>query len=705
MQHLGIRTKLILIFSIIGIGIVVILNYLGFTTARDALQHEVYQKLIAVREIKKTQLTAFFDEKINDITILAQTTDVLNLFAQLVQYHNQTDVGADEPYDVTTPAYQEIYTTAGRVLNSYIQQYGYQDIYLLCKAHGHVMYTAARADDLGTNLGAGPYRDSPLADLWRRVVEQQDVVITDFQLYAPKGNQPAAFIGIPLLKSDTDELLGILALQLSVDAINKIMHQRAGLGDSGEAYLVGSDHLMRSDSFLDPEHHSVINSFRNPAKGKISTDAVQKALAGNSGADIIEDYRHVRVLSAYTPLHIRDTLQWALLAEMDEQEAFRDIYALRTQTIGWGAILVGVVVVSAILFARGLTRRLSMAVTVAQQVSEGNLHVEFQTRARDEVGRVLQAMKQMIAYIQEAAAVAERISNQDLQVQVTPKSAQDVLNQSLAQMVATLQQMMTENVEAMREIEQQNVAMQQQNWIKDGITQLSTTLTGNDTLRELCQKAINFTARYVNAGQGALYVYDADQEQLKLYGTFAFTEREDISNTYKLGEGIVGQVALERSPILLRHVTRAEAVITTGTVSQAPLNTYTFPLLYENTLYGVLELASTEPLQAMQQEVLEESNRVIATAMFSAGQKERVEELLRQSQQAEQDAEQARAEAQQQAEEARKSNVLLEEKQQELEQQNEEFQQMNAHLKRQQQELEQQREELRQQRERLQQAQ
>ena len=51
------------------------------------------------------------------------------------------------------------------------------------------------------------------------------------------------------------------------------MSERAGLGETGETYLVGSDKLMRSDSYLDPKHHSVVASFRNPEKGKVETEA------------------------------------------------------------------------------------------------------------------------------------------------------------------------------------------------------------------------------------------------------------------------------------------------------------------------------------------------------------------------------------------------------------------------------------------------
>jgi GAF domain-containing protein len=340
-------------------------------------------------------------------------------------------------------------------------------------------------------------------------------------------------------------------------------------------------------------------------------------------------------------------------------------------------------------------------VSVAEHVAEGDLDVDIDVTSEDEVGQLLKAIQNMVTYIQCVANVAERISEKDLHVTVTPKSDRDVLNHSLVKMVTNLHKMIDDNGQAMTEIEQQNQAMKQQSWIKDGIGQLSAELSGENSLRAVCQKAITFTARYINAGQGVLYVYEPEREIVKLYGFFAFTERDDISNEYAVGEGVIGQVAFEREPILLKHPTEKESLITTGTFSGVPVNTYTFPLVYEEELYGVLELASFEPFETVQQEFLTEANRVIATALFSTAQRERVQELLRQSQEAATAAEQAKAEAQQQAEDARRMNVLLEEKQQELEQQSEELRQMNVQLKEREQELQQQQEELRQQNEAL----
>lgn len=342
------------------------------------------------------------------------------------------------------------------------------------------------------------------------------------------------------------------------------------------------------------------------------------------------------------------------------------------------AVIAGIVV--ALSIARTITRPLKTAVMVANQVAEGDLNVHVPITTRDEIGQMLETMQKMIGYIQQVAEVAERVSQNDLDAAVTPKSDRDVLNRSLQAMIANLKSSREKVQNTMTEIERQS-------WLKDGVNQLNSALLGVASFTDTCQKAVSFTARYVNAGKGVLYVYDEEQNVLNLAGTYAFTEKDRAAKIYRLGEGIIGQVALEKSPMLLKNLQRTDQVITTGTTSEPPVNTYTFPLMYGGNLYGVIELAAYEAFNAGKQAFLQEANQVIATVVFSALQRERVAALLRASENTTREAEEAKQDAQQQAEEARKTTVLLEEQQQQLLQQNEEFEQINAHLRSQQQRL------------------
>jgi hypothetical protein len=132
------------------------------------------------------------------------------------------------------------------------------------------------------------------------------------------------------MASADGEPLGVLALQLPTDHIQAIMQFDAGMGDSGETYLVGKDGLMRSDSRFSSEPSTL--------KVTVNTEAAERALTEQQGVMITPDYRGVMVLSAYDSLKF-EGFRWAILAEIDHDEIFRDAAESYPQVAGLMALI------------------------------------------------------------------------------------------------------------------------------------------------------------------------------------------------------------------------------------------------------------------------------------------------------------------------------------------------------------------------------
>lgn len=227
-------------------------------------------------------------------------------------------------------------------------------------------------------------------------------------------------------------------------------------------------------------------------------------------------------------------------------------------------------------------------------------------------------------------------------------------------------------------------------WINNARNSLNDEMAGNISVKELTQKAINFLSRSLDAGNGTFYIHNNNKEnKLILNSSFAFTERERLSNIYEFGQGIVGQVALERKPILLTNVRKSEVAICTGTIYEAPLNVYAFPLIYDGELYGVIELSSFETFNKLKQQFIEIASNMIAINLYSEIQNEKIKQLLEVSEKATKDAQEVSVQL-------INANEVLEEHQRQLQIQTEEFQQTNAQLEEQQQILQQQSEEMQQ---------
>jgi HAMP domain-containing protein/signal transduction histidine kinase/CheY-like chemotaxis protein len=169
-----------------------------------------------------------------------------------------------------------------------------------------------------------------------------------------------------------------------------------------------------------------------------------------------------------------------------------------------------------------------------------------------------------------------------------------------------------------------------QNWIKDGVSLLNTRILDNDKLVDQIETSINELSRYVNAGMGALYIYDIENEILKLEGSYAYTKRADVANSFKIGEGVVGQVAYEKKPILLSNVPDG-TVIQTGTTKAKALNIYTYPLIFKGELIAVVEVASYEKFNAVVLEYIDLALTALAGSLYISIQANATSNLLSQS--------------------------------------------------------------------------
>ena len=294
-------------------------------------------------------------------------------------------------------------------LAKYAGQMRFHDLFLI-HPNGEVYYSVAKGKDYDTNLFSGPYNNSGLAKLFLKILELQQFQFQDFAPYPPDNNEPAAFIGQPFLPDGEMEF--VMAARIALDDINAIMHQRDGMGQSGETYLVGPDRRMRSDSFLDAQNHSVRASFAGSIEENgVDTVAVREALAGKTGAQVIPDYRGNLVLSAYAPVKMGD-VTWALIAEIDQTEAFAAVRRLRSIMSVVMAGGLAVIILLAWRVTRAITRPLKTAVAAAHQIAAGDLSTAIEVHSKDETGQLLQAMQTMTLQLKDMVGKVTQATDQ-----------------------------------------------------------------------------------------------------------------------------------------------------------------------------------------------------------------------------------------------------------------------------------------------------
>ena len=202
-----------------------------------------------------------------------------------------------------------------------------------------------------------------------------------------------------------------------------------------------------------------------------------------------------------------------------------------------------------------------------------------------------------------------------------------------------------------------------ESWVKEGLNTLNKTLSAETETIDVSNKSINFLCTYLKAGIGSLYIFDKDERTLQQFASYAYVQRQEIANKFALGEGTVGQVALQKSPIHLKNIKRTQLVVDTGTTSEPPLNTYTFPLLYQDELYGVIELGSSEIFDAKAAEFFLLAREIIATALYTTKQNQKVKILLEDTQLKNEEIEEANAQMEEQQQQLKEKNLTLEQSQ------------------------------------------
>jgi CheY-like chemotaxis protein len=238
-------------------------------------------------------------------------------------------------------------------------------------------------------------------------------------------------------------------------------------------------------------------------------------------------------------------------------------------------------------------------------------------------------------------------------------------------------------------------------WIKDGISRLGKDMLSSNSVQEQCNIAITSISRYTDSGSAAIFLYDKIDKVLKLKSSFAYTQREKLSNKFEIGDGIVGQVALEKLPIILTNITKEDKQVTTATVQSTPMTVYTYPITYQENLVGVLEVASFQEVLNEYKAFLDESSELIGQIIFSTLKTEQIDSLLSEAKAQSEELEENNQQLVSQNEELEEQRKSITEQNQELESQNEELEEQRKSIIEQNQELESQKREIEQAQEQL----
>jgi methyl-accepting chemotaxis protein len=326
---------------------------------------------------------------------------------------------------------------------TFLEEYGYYDIFIVDPKSGHVIYSVFKELDYATSLIDGPYANSGLGEVFRAANKSTDpdsVSIVDFEPYTPSYEAPAAFIASPIF--DRKKKVGILIFKLPISKINDITTsneawQNVGLGETGETFIIGGDNKTHSESRffiespneyliaakangLDEETANLIVSRGNTAGLQgISPAAFSMATTEVSGFGESVDYRGVPVLSAYAKVGIPG-LDWIILSEMTVAEAQLPSNNLSNTLLVSSSVVALILAIVAIgfgwLFSIRLTRPIEKLQHDIQSIEQNSdLATRLTAKPSDVTAEIVESLNQTFEKIHSIVSTVSTNSDQMLQ--------------------------------------------------------------------------------------------------------------------------------------------------------------------------------------------------------------------------------------------------------------------------------------------------
>lgn len=388
-SKLPLRVSIPLITAVMAVVSAIVVGAAGYLITRADFHEAAEHNLEAIEKSRSSALQDYLssiEQDLNSMAAHTNTRDMIKAFGdgwsamgEDPEKKLQTLYIDDNPnpngkkLDLDFANDGSAYSAAHKLFHPSVRKFlierDYYDIFLF-DTQGNLIYTVFKELDYATNLATGKYKDTGLGKVFKAARDNPKAdftVFDDFAPYSPSADAPASFIAKPVLNAD-GSLLGVVAFQMPIDRLNNLMQLKAGLGETGETYLVGKDFLMRTDSRFSEESTIL--------KTKIETESVKQALAGKSGVGVIKDYRNISVVSAYSPLDFQGT-RWAFISEIDDAEVQgpANILGLWILALVAGVIVVSVVV--GVVFGRSISNPLSETIESMTNLASGDLDSEI----------------------------------------------------------------------------------------------------------------------------------------------------------------------------------------------------------------------------------------------------------------------------------------------------------------------------------------
>jgi methyl-accepting chemotaxis protein len=473
-----------------------------------------------------------------------------------------------------------------------------------------------------------PYIVRSKGDLRLEALMYYDTNTPDGEYYQlPKRTKKEALIepivypvdGVDILMISTicpviteDKFLGITGCDFSVDFIQELVEsQTLGKGQARVAVLSHTGKIVAMKG-----HAENINKYM-----KDLPNTYEKTFDPNlNDVSIYQSNGRVKVA---VPIRLGNTdTPWQVTVSVPESMIKESAYALSWKLILVGLTFLGGLLAFLIIFLKRMLEPMNAIIQAAEKVVEGDLDYKLVKSESIEIKKMNSAFTEIIDNQREITEVCVSISKGDFSKKAIEKGEKDVLAKSVNVMIDNLKKAAEED--------------HKRRWASEGLAKFAEILRSDNDLKILSEAVLSHLIKYIQANQGGLFLVndeDKNDVHLELFACYAFNRKKHLERRVEIGAGLVGQCYLEREIIFLTEVPNDYISITSGLGDANPRCILIVPLIVNEKILGIMELASFHPLDQHEILFVQKLAESIASTVAGVKVNQRTRKLLEVSQQ------------------------------------------------------------------------
>ena len=299
---------------------------------------------------------------------------------------------------------------------------------------------------------------------------------------------------------------------------------------------------------------------------------------------------------------------------------------LRRLNVILGLITIAIGLLVAFFLNRNITRPIRYVKDIVIELGQGQLpeksQSETQQFSRDEIGDMAQAVDELVSGLRATSEFAENIGEGTYDAKFSPLSEQDVLGNALINMRNNLRNVSEED--------------KKRHWATEGTAMFGELMRQNsDSVEELSRTILSTLIEYMHANQGGLFVVQEDDSSEEPYMTleafYAWDREKYIEQKIYKGEGLAGQAWLEKDTLYITDVPQEYITIISGLGEASPTSILIVPLMVNEEVYGVVEMASFDEYEPHEVEFMKKIAESIAATISNARINSKTQKLLAES--------------------------------------------------------------------------